>query len=90
MTEWFDIEIGLRQGCVLSPLLFLIFINDLLKELKASGLGITIGAMKVSNLTFADDIALLADNKANLQRLVKITESSFNAKKSKVVIFNGN
>ena len=59
MTEWFDIEIGLRQGCVLSPLLFLIFINDLLKELKASGLGITIGAMKVSNLTFADDIALL-------------------------------
>ena len=52
--------------------------------------------MKVSNLTFADDIALLADNKANLQRLVKITENyarrwrfSFNTKKSKVVIFNG-
>ena len=50
----------------------------------------------MSNLTFADDIALLADNKANLQRLVKITENyarrwrfSFNTKKSKVVVFIG-
>jgi len=76
MTEWFEIKLGLRQGCVLSPILFLIFINDLIKELKASGLGIAIGSMKVSNLALADDIVLLADNKANLQRLIPQGDNS--------------
>ena len=58
-TDWFSINSGVRQGDTLSPTLFSLFINDLAKEIKASGYGITVGNDKVPILLYADDIALL-------------------------------
>ncbi len=42
MTEKFDVELGVKQGCVLSPTLFSIFVNDLASEIKDLRVGIDI------------------------------------------------
>ena len=42
-TTWFDIQVGLRQGCTLSPLLFDIFINDLRDVVNSLGKGVKLG-----------------------------------------------
>ena len=42
MTQWFEVEGGLRQGSVLSPLLYSIFMMDLVNELEASGDGVRV------------------------------------------------
>ena len=68
MTNTFNIEVGVRQGCVLSPLLFSIFINNLAKKLKQSNIGIKIGNVKIASLFYADDIVLIAENEEDLKK----------------------
>jgi hypothetical protein len=36
-TEWFELYTGVRQGCVMSPILFSLFVNGLAREIKAVG-----------------------------------------------------
>ncbi len=55
-------EIGLCQGCVLSPILFAIFISDLGDELVCSGLGVKINDITIPGMMFADDIMLVGDD----------------------------
>ena len=86
---------GVRQGCILSPLLYALFINGLVKELKKLKLGIPINSEhNISALLYADDIALLARNKYDLQKMLDVVTNyarkwrfELNAKKSEVVIF---
>ena len=58
-TAWFLIEVGLRQGCILSPILFLFFINDLRDVVSRLNKGVQVGDRKLSILFFADDIAVV-------------------------------
>ena len=51
----FAVSRGLRQGCVLSPLLFSLYINSLVSESKRRDCGVLCGEMLVSSLLFADD-----------------------------------
>ena len=71
LSGWFPVDIGLKQGCILSPLLFSLYINDLVKEIKDLDIGVPIsGTEKISILLYADDVVLIAENAENLQTIL--------------------
>ena len=69
-SEWFDVSNGLKQGCSLSPLLFSLYISDLVTSLNTMNIGVPVGDETVCVLLYADDIVLLADSVDNLQSLL--------------------
>jgi len=80
-TDFFPIETGVRQGCILSPWLYALFINDLAKTIKKeTGTGVQVQTgedswSELHLLMYADDIALLAHSPLALQRQLNIVAS---------------
>ncbi len=72
LTDWFPVNFVFKQGCVLSPTLFNLYINELIKEIKASGVGADVEMGNVVILVYADDIIILAENEQDLQILLDI------------------
>ncbi len=84
---------GLKQGCVLSPLLFALYISDLGKQLEESGKGYQIHGVTIPGLFFADDMALVARSEGELQELLDMTgafgrsmDIEFSGSKSVVIV----
>ena len=65
---------GLLQGSSLSPILFNLFIDTLLKRLEAHGGGCMIGGRRINHLFFADDAVVVARNWQEARELVAICE----------------
>ena len=70
LTDWFDISMGVRQGCVMSPSLFNLYIDSCINKLAEDECGTRIGSTQVSCLMYADDAVLLAPDDINLQSIV--------------------
>ena len=68
----FDIGTGVRQSCILSPLLFNIYAEKIMREAfdKWEG-GISIGGRGVTNLRYADDTTLIAGTKEDLIEIME-------------------
>ena len=64
---------GVKQGGVLSPILFCIYMDDLHVKLSQCGVGCFIGAQFVGALAFADDIVLLAPSPSAIRKLLFVS-----------------
>ena len=68
-SEWFPVNVGLRQGCVMSPWLFNIYMDGVVQEVSVRVLGKGLELLSanscrfgINQLLFADDTALVADS----------------------------
>jgi len=63
----FQLHSGVRQGGVLSPVLFGVYVNSLIYALISSGLGCHVAGVHVGCVMYADDLLLMSGSLHNLQ-----------------------
>ena len=78
-TDWFQIEKGVCQGCILSPCLFNFYAGYIMRNagLEEAHAGIKIAGRNINNLRYADDTTLMAESKKELKSLLmKVKQES--------------
>ena len=79
--HWFQIGKGVHQGCILSPCLFNLYAEHIMRNtgLEEAQTGIKIARRNINNLRYADDITLKAENEEEINSLLmKVKEESEN------------
>ena len=71
-TDWFQIGKGVRQGCILSPCLFNLYAEYIMRNagLEETQAGIKIARRNINNLRYADDTTLMAESEEELKSLL--------------------
>ena len=78
-TDWFHIEKGVRQGCILSPCLFNFYAESIMRKagLEEAQAGIKTAERNTNNLRYADDTTLMAESEEELKSLlIEVKEES--------------
>jgi hypothetical protein len=93
-SEFFTVSNGFRQGEILSPLLFNVYMDDLSVSLSSHSVGCASSGKIINHLMYADDLVLLAPSISRLQKLIRECEIyglshdvKFNARKSALMFF---
>ena len=89
-TDWFQIRKGVRQGCILSPCLFNLIAECIMRNagLDEAQAGIKIARRNINNLRYADDTTLMAESEELKSLLMKESEKvglRLNIQKSKIM-----
>ena len=96
-SRFFEASNGVKQGSILSPILFGIYMDELLKQLEESSVGCYIGNSFCGAAGYVDDIAILAPTKCSLKKMYSICNEfslrfdvKFNPSKSFYMLFGNN
>ena len=78
MIDWFQIEKGIRQGCILSPCLFNLHAEYIMRNagLEEAQAGIKTAGRNINNLRYADDTTLMAESEELKSLLMKVKEEN--------------
>ena len=78
ITDWFQIGKGVRQGCILSPSLFNLYAEYIMRKarLDEAEAGIKTARRNTNNLRYADDTVLMAESEELKSLLMKVKEQS--------------
>ena len=76
--------VGVKQGCNLSPVLFNIFLLDVVQRIDQTKLGISIGGEIVTILVFADDIVIILKNFSDMKVVLDILEQECKVRKMEI------
>ena len=95
-TEWFSIGRGLRQGCILSPNLFIVYSEDIMREALHGFEGeVRFGGERITDLRYTDETTLIYCSRNGLMDLLRrVKETSekkgliLNTKKTKIMVID--
>ena len=92
-SDLFSVSNGVRQGSILSPHFFNVYVDDLSTQLNKLKIGCLLGDFIINHLLYADDIVLISPSSAGLKKLLSVCEKFgdendmlFNASKSAIML----
>ena len=94
LSEWAQINRGVRQGCVLSPDLLSLYAENIMRKIVTTE-NFKVNGLPINNIRYADDTVLLANSTQDLQQLVSSLQNeskkrglTINKKKTKIMVLS--
>ena len=87
-TDWFKIKKGVQQGCLLSPCLFNLYTEHIMRNARLDELqtGIKIGEKNISNLRYEDGTILMAEREEELKSLLMRVKEESESAELKIIL----